>query len=156
RFVGREPNLEALRRNLDTAMGGYGQIVGIVGEAGIWKSRFVAEFRQSLLGRAVMYRGGFCLSYRSAVPLLPILHILRQTCGLAETDTAETVRDKVRRSLETVGMNPLEAAPYLFHLLGMQEETVALTTLTTEEIKRRTLETLRRIVTAASRRRPFV
>src|SRR5262249_46144396 len=156
RFVGREPNLEVLQRRLAAVMGGHGQIVGIVGEAGIGKSRLVAEFRQSLAGQPVTYREGICVSFGSAVPYLPILDILRQTCGLAETDTAEMVRDKVRRSLETVGMDPQEASPYLFQLLGMPEETVALTALTPEAIKRRTLETLRRIVTAASRQRPIV
>src|SRR5262249_44892637 len=47
RFVGRELNLAVLQSCLASVMEGHGQIVGIVGEAGIGKSRLVAEFRQS-------------------------------------------------------------------------------------------------------------
>jgi len=156
RFVGRGSNLEVLQSYLASVMRGQGQIVGIVGEAGIGKSRLVAEFRQSLAGQPVTYREGVCFSYGSAVPYLPILDILRQHCGLAEADTADTVREKVRRSLESVGVDPQEAAPYLLQLLALREGTEALTALTPEAIKLRTLETLRRILITASRQRPIV
>ncbi len=156
RFVGRGSNLELLHSYLASTMRGHGQIVGIVGEAGIGKSRLVAEFRESLAEQSVTYREGACLSYGSAIPYLPVLDILRQNCGIADSDTAETIRDKVRRSLEAVGMDPKESAPYLLQLLGVREGTERLSALTPEAIKLRTLETVRRIVINASRQRPIV
>ena len=156
RFVGRGSNLELLQSYLASVMRGQGQIVGIVGEAGIGKSRLVAELRESLVGQPVTYREGACLSYGNAIPYLPILDILRQDCGIAESDTADTIREKIRHRLEAVGMHPEESAPYLLQLLGVREGTEQLTALTPEAIKLRTLETLRRIVINVSRQRPLV
>jgi len=156
RFVGRRLNLELLHSHLASVLRGQGQIVGIAGDAGIGKSRLVAEFRESLVGQPVTYREGACLSYGSAIPYLPVLDILRQDCGIAESDTAGTIREKVRRSLEAVGMDAQESAPYLLQLLGVRDGTERLATLTPEAIKLRTLETLRRIALNASRQRPIV
>src|SRR6266849_6934198 len=63
RFVGRRLNLELLHSHLASVLRGQGQIVGIAGDAGIGKSRLVAEFRESLAGQPVTYREGACLSY---------------------------------------------------------------------------------------------
>jgi transcriptional regulator with AAA-type ATPase domain/tetratricopeptide (TPR) repeat protein len=155
-FVGRRDSLQLLHNLLAATMRGQGQLVGIVGEAGLGKSRLIAEFRQNLSGQPVTYREGTCLSYGGAIPYLPVLAILRQNCGLTESDTAETIVARVRRSLETVGMNPDEGAPYLLQLLGLREGTERLATLTPEALKLRTLETLRQMVLNASRQWPIV
>ena len=44
RFVGREPELNALHQALAQAEAGHGQVVAVVGEAGVGKSRLVYEF----------------------------------------------------------------------------------------------------------------
>ena len=67
-FVGRRHNLELLESHLAAAMRGQGQVIGIVGDAGIGKSRLVAEFRERLAGRDVTYLEGACASYASAIP----------------------------------------------------------------------------------------
>ncbi len=155
-FVGRRDSLQLLHNLLAATVRGQGQLVGVVGEAGLGKSRLIAEFRESLGGLPVTYREGTCLSYGGAIPYLPVVAILRQNCGITESDTAPTIIERVRRSLETVGMNPDERAPYLFQLLGLREGTEALTALTPEALKLRTLDTLRQMVLNASRQWPIV
>jgi transcriptional regulator with AAA-type ATPase domain/tetratricopeptide (TPR) repeat protein len=154
-FVGREHDLELLERSLASARNGQGHAVGIVGEAGIGKSRLLAEFRRRLAGEPVTYREGACASYGSAIPYLPVLDVLRQHCDIGETDGAETIRDKVDRSLAAVDVDR-SAGPYVLHLLGIREGAEALATITPEAIKLRTLDALRRIVLNGSRRRPVV
>jgi tetratricopeptide (TPR) repeat protein len=131
-------------------------VVGIVGEAGIGKSRLLFEFRQSLAGDPLTYLEGRCLSYGSAIPYLPVLEILRSSCGLIDTDTPEALAEKVRLSLEEVGMEAEEAAPYLLQLLGVKEGTERLAELSPEAIQSRTFEILRQMSFNESRRQPLV
>ena len=65
------------------------------------------------------YLEGRCLSYGSAIPYLPVLELLRDNCGIAETDGPEAIAEKVRLALQEVGMDPDGRAPYLLHLLGV-------------------------------------
>src|SRR5262249_57652506 len=105
------------------AMGNQGCVVGIVGDAGIGKSRLVAEFRRSLSADRVIYLEGACLSYASAIPYVPVLTILRQSCGISESDSAETITSNIRQRLESLGMSIEESAPYLLQLFGLRAGT---------------------------------
>jgi transcriptional regulator with AAA-type ATPase domain/tetratricopeptide (TPR) repeat protein len=154
-FVGRQHDLELLQGRLQSAVAGRGQVVGIVGEAGLGKSRLLQEFRQSL-GPEVRYVEGRCLPYGSAIPYLPLLDILRAHCGIVDADSPKTIVEKVRRGLEEVGMDPAENAPYLLQLLGIRDGTERLVVLSPEAIKARTFETQRQLGLKGSRRRPLV
>ena len=122
-FVGRERELTMLHELLGQVEEGRGQVVGIVGEPGMGKSRLLYEFRQRLTGQRVTYLEGRCLSYGSAIPYLPVLDLLRDNCGITEADSLEAIVEKVHISLQEVGMEPDEWAPYLLYLLGVQAET---------------------------------
>ncbi len=155
-FVGRDDELELLRNRLDAALRGRGQVVGISGEAGIGKSRLLHEFRQGLRQEQIMYLEGRCVSYGSNVPYLPMLDLLRQQCGIIETDTVGMVADKVHAALEGLGMNPADTAPYLLYLLGVEPGTEFLSRLSPEVIKARTFQALRQLSLASSRQRPLI
>ena len=155
RFVGRRHELELLHDRAVSAMRGHGQVVGIVGEAGIGKSRLLYEFRRSLTGPALTYLSGRCLPHRMGIPYFAVLEFLRQFCGITETDVPDTIADKVRVALETVGMDAEEGAPYLLALLGPSSGD-RLGHLSPEAIRSRTFETLRQMALHGSRRRPIV
>ena len=155
-FVGRERELATLRDLLIQAERGHGQLVGLVGEPGVGKSRLLYEFGQGLAGRTVTYLGGRCLSWGRTVPYLPILEIVRASCGVADADTPEAVAGKVRAALHEVGMDVAEAAPYVLHLLGVKEGTERLEVLSAHALKERTFETLRQMVVGGSRIRPLI
>ena len=156
RFVGREHELDLLISRFEAVHQGQGQLVAIVGEAGIGKSRLLFEFRQSLGDQRVTYLQGHCFSYGSAIPYLPILEVVRTICRIAESDTPEAVADKCRMCLEDVGMDPAQSAPYLLHLLGMKDGTGLVATLTPEVIKIRTFETLHGLFLKSSQREPLI
>src|SRR5262249_28086782 len=81
-FVGRAPELATLHAVLAQVVSSRGQVVGIVGEPGIGKSRLLAEWRQQLHAQVVTYLEGRCLSYGSATPYLPVCDLLRAHCGI--------------------------------------------------------------------------
>jgi class 3 adenylate cyclase/tetratricopeptide (TPR) repeat protein len=156
RFVGREAELATLHALLAQVEAGEGQVVGMVGEAGVGKSRLLYEFRRQLHGTRCTYLEGHCLSYGGAIPYLPVLDIIRSNCGITEADSPETITEKVHRSLQDVGLAPQECALYLLHLLGVQEAIEQLGGLSPEAIQARTFATLRQMSLYGSRRRPIV
>ncbi|HEV8310670.1 MAG TPA: sigma 54-interacting transcriptional regulator [Methylomirabilota bacterium] len=156
RFVGRQHDLELLKNRLESAMRGQGQVVGIVGEPGIGKSRLLFESRQALAGHEVTYLEGRCVAYGSTIPYLPVLDILRASCGLAETDPPEVMSARIHGSLDALGIDPAEAAPYLLDLLGLKRETHRLATLSPEAVKARTFDILRQVSLRRSRNAPLI
>ena len=156
RFVGRERDLAALQEVLAQVEGGQGQVVGIVGEPGIGKSRFVYEFHRSLQGRRLTYLTGRCFASGSTTPYLPILDILRHNCGITDADDAAAMTTKVGQSLQEVGLSPADWAPYLLHLLGVQGAGDGLATLSPQALKARTFETLLQMSLRGSQRRPLI
>jgi DNA-binding NtrC family response regulator/tetratricopeptide (TPR) repeat protein len=155
RFVGRGRELELLQSQLATVIRGRGQVVGIVGEAGLGKTRLVAEFRQTL-GDQATYVEGHCLSYGSAVAYLPLVDMVRDGMGLTDADPPETVTGKVRARLSALGLDVEDALPALLHLLGVKPGTERLALLSPEAVQGRIFETLRQLSLRASRQRPLV
>jgi hypothetical protein len=85
-FVGRTRELASLQALLTQVEVGQGQVVGIVGEPGIGKSRILYELARSLRGTQVEYLEGHCLAYDQATPYGPVLGILRQLCGISDAE----------------------------------------------------------------------
>ena len=156
RFVGRHQDLQLLRSRVAAAMAGHGQAVGIVGEAGIGKSRLLFELRQSLRGENLTWLRGRCLSYGGAIPYFLVLDILRQTLRITESDSQERIGQKIYGALRQTGLDPEEAVPYLLQLFGVREGTERLAVLSDQALKARILETLRNMILSGSRQRPIV
>jgi len=155
-FVGRNRELELLSSRLESAMRGRGQIVGISGEAGIGKSRLIFEFRESLAGKGVTCLEGQCHPHGTAVPYLPILDVLRAACGIEEGDAPGLMADKARTTMLEAGMDLIESAPYLLHLLDIEHDAGRFADLTPDVTKARIFETLRQLTLRKSRQAPLV
>jgi predicted ATPase len=155
-FVGRERELATLKALFAQVETGSGQVVGIVAEAGGGKSRLLYEFRQRLQDKRVTYLEGRCLSYGSSIPYHPLIDILRHNCDIIETDSPETINEKVRFALHEVGMDSEESAPYLLQLLGVKAGTEPMVVLTPEAIRTRTFETLKQMSLQGSQQRPLI
>jgi predicted ATPase len=115
RYVGRERELAVLHDHLGRVRQGQGQVLGIVGDPGMGKSRLVDEFVHQLAGQAVTAYEGHCLPYGTTTPYGPILDVLRQQCGLPERAAPATVTAAVHGVLAAAGVAPQEAAPLLLH-----------------------------------------
>ena len=155
-FVGRERELAVLAEVLEQVERGQGQVVGLVADAGSGKSRLLYEFRQRLAGNRVTYLEGRCLSYGSSIPYHPIIDLVRNNCGITETDSPEAIAEKVRFALQEVGLEVEVSAPYLLQLLGVKEGTESLAALSPEAIKTQTFGTLRQWSVKGSQQWPLI
>jgi predicted ATPase len=155
-FVGRTQELATLHAVWAHVTRGQGQVVSVVGEAGIGKSRLVAEFRASLRSAPHAYVQGRCVSYGQAMAYQPILTLLRHACGITPGDRPAVMAVKVHRRLLKVGMDPAVAAPYLLHLLGSSAESERLAGLTPEEYQASMFVALAQLSLQSSRQCPLV
>ena len=156
RFVGRERELAILHERLAQVRGGQGQVVSIVGEPGIGKSRLFYEFSRQLRDQSMTYCVGRCLSYGTAMPYVPVISLLREVCGINDTDPPAVMATKLQRCLQVVDMVPGEWAPYLQQLLGLPVDPERLATLSPEAIKRWTFAALRHVFLAWSQQQPLI
>ena len=90
------------------------------------------------------------------MPYHPLIDVLRHNSGILETDSPETIQEKVRFTLHEVGMDTEESAPYLLQLLGVQHGTARLAPLTPEVIRTRTFDTLKQMSLHGSQQRPLI
>jgi transcriptional regulator with AAA-type ATPase domain/tetratricopeptide (TPR) repeat protein len=154
-FVGRGEELDLLQSRFALASKGDGQVVGIVGEAGIGKSRLVQQFRQRVADQGLTYLEGVCLPHATSVPYTPVLAILQSVCGIVDSDGPRTVAEKVHHALLDAGMEPADHASALLDLFGPPGESERVTP-GPEASKGRLFETMRQVVVRASARRPLI
>ena len=100
RFVGRSREMETLNEAFEKVKSGEGQVVGIVGEAGVGKSRLLLEFHSLLPKGEYRYFEGRCLHYGGAMPYLPVLDVLRSFIGVKEGEQEQIIQ------AEAEGENP--------------------------------------------------
>jgi hypothetical protein len=95
RFVGRVDEMRVLEAALERAHGGDAQVVGVVGEPGLGKSRLSFEFAERCRARGLPVYQAHCVSHGKAVPFLPLLEYLRAYFEIGERERDQAVRDKV-------------------------------------------------------------
>jgi DNA-binding NtrC family response regulator/predicted ATPase len=156
RFVGRLDDLQLLRSRLASAARGHGQIVAIAGEAGIGKSRLLAEFREGIAAQSVLQFEGACLPYGASVPYQGLLDLVRAMLRLGEADPPDVVSAKVADALAEVGMPVSDALPYVLQLLGVGHDGEQVLASGPEAARARTFEVLRDLVTRMARNAPVV
>jgi class 3 adenylate cyclase/tetratricopeptide (TPR) repeat protein len=155
-FVNRQSDLAVLNDFLRQVERGHRQVIDIVGEPGIGKSRLLAEFRGQLAGERVTWIEGRCVSYGTAIPYLLMLDLLRSNCGILETDAPESMIAKVRSGLERVGIDAAQDSSVLLHLLGVKDAGAAPALSNPEAVKAKTFEIFRRVSIKLSLERPLV
>jgi class 3 adenylate cyclase len=95
RFVGRKNSLPAVMSAYDLAKSGSGQVVGMVGEAGVGKSRLLLEFRNRLPQDQFIYFEGRCLHYGDSMVYLPIVEIMRSYFDIKDGDREFVVKKRI-------------------------------------------------------------
>ena len=151
RFVGRDRQLRLFDEALVLAESGAGQVIGVVGEPGMGKSRLVEEAHNASAGRARWIEGR-CSPYGGSRPYLPVLDLVRRLCGLTTHGRVETER-AVGGAFQRLQV-PAGEASYVLNLLGALDpaaEKSLIAPLSPEAVRARTFEALRHLFLAASR-----
>jgi AAA ATPase domain/Adenylate and Guanylate cyclase catalytic domain len=94
RFVGRDPELATLHRTLERAAAGHGQVVAVVGEPGVGKSRLVYEFIHAHETRGWLVLESVSVSYGKATPYFPVIDLLKRYGHIEDQDDTRTIRAK--------------------------------------------------------------
>jgi class 3 adenylate cyclase/tetratricopeptide (TPR) repeat protein len=155
-LVGRERELALPQDCLTRARAGRGQVVGIVGEPGVGKSRLLYEFRRSLEGERVTWLEGHCVAYGQATPYLPLIEILRANFQIEEEDNPLQLQEKLRQGLRQLDLNLDATLPFLGDLFGLPSAGEHLKYLDPKDKRQKTFETIRALTVAGSQRQPLV
>jgi class 3 adenylate cyclase len=102
RFVGRQAELEALRQALERSGTGHGQVVAVIGEPGVGKTRLFYEFTRSPHLHGWLLLEGSSVSYGKAMPYLPVRELLNAYFQIEERDEGQRIREKVTGKLLTL------------------------------------------------------
>ncbi len=156
RLVGRERELGVLHDCLSRVKAGRSQAVGIVGEAGVGRSRLLYEFRKSLEDERITWLEGHCVAYGQTTPYLPILEILRANFQIEEGDNSLQIEEKLRRGVH--GLDPgLEGVlPFLHALFDSPGADETLKDFEPKARRQKTFEAIRTLAAAGSQRRPHI
>jgi class 3 adenylate cyclase len=150
RFVGRAKEMETLQDALEKARSGQGQVVGIVGEAGVGKSRIIFEMRH--LFPEYTYLEGRCLHYGSSMAYLPFLDVLRSYFGIKEGEREFLINKKMKEKLASVDASLI---PPFQDLLSLDsDETYQ--SLEPKQKRERIFEALRDLFIRESQKAPLV
>ncbi len=158
-LVGRAAEAQAFRSRVERLGSGQGGIVTLVGEAGIGKSRLVAECRASTSGMARWVEGR-CLSYSDSSVYSLWASTLRALIGVPDNAAADVMERALRRTLRSlVPDDPDASRPYLAHLLGLPQEASVEAMLAGMDAQARQnaiAYAVRRVLRAAAKVQPLV
>jgi len=153
-LVGREAEMQTLREALERLQAGVGGIVTVVGEAGIGKSRLVAELRKAAPPLGVGWEEGRCLSYGSSIAYLPWLDMLHRLLRMTPDASPAALRDALRGWVrELCPTSYEEVYPYLGRMMSLPlEDDVEdkLRGLGPERLKVLTFRAVERVVESAT------
>jgi class 3 adenylate cyclase len=156
RFVGRETELEQLRQALSRAGAGQGQVVAIVGEPGVGKSRLVWEVTHShrVHGWLVVQAGS--VSYGKATPYLPVIDLLKTYFKIEDRDDPRALREKVMGKLLALDRALEPSLPAFLSLLDVPGDDVQWQALDPPRRRQRTLEAVNRLLLRESQVQPLL
>ena len=155
RFVGRQRELEQMQRAFELATGGRGQMVAVVGEPGVGKSRLCYEFKVRAQ-RGCLVLETFSVSHGKAYPYLPLIELLKHYFQLTPQDDERRRREQVTGKLLTLDRSLEDTLPYVLAVLGDAESTALLAQMDPTLRRRRTFEAITRVLLRESLNQPLL
>ena len=157
RFVGREAEVHAVRERLERARGGHGQLIALIGEPGVGKSRLVWEFTH----HAHQTHGWLVLesssvSYGKNTAFLPVINLLKGYFQIEERDDARKIRERVTGKLLTLDQALAATLPAFLALLDVSADDPGWQALEPSQRHHRTLDAVKRLVLRESQIQPLL
>jgi class 3 adenylate cyclase/tetratricopeptide (TPR) repeat protein len=149
KFVGRHHSMAALMEAFEKVRNGTGQVVGVVGEAGVGKSRLLLEFRHRPPQGEFGYLEGRCIHYGGSMPYLPIFEV-------GEGEREAVIRKRVKERIINLDEKLQGVVPPILDLLSLKVEDEAYLKLEPRQRKEKVFEALRDLIVRGSHERPLV
>jgi class 3 adenylate cyclase/tetratricopeptide (TPR) repeat protein len=154
RFVGRHEETEALADALDDAEAGRGQVVSIIGEAGVGKSRLCYEFVERARASGIRVFIAHGQPQGRTFPFTPVLELLRGYFGIDDQDGPVAARQKIAGSLLLLDESFRESLPLIFNFLGVPDPDLPYPQLDPDARLAQLHSLTRRLIKARSDRGP--
>jgi class 3 adenylate cyclase/tetratricopeptide (TPR) repeat protein len=154
-YIGRIRELIVLSECFDKVKTGYGQVVFVVGEPGIGKSRLLLEFRRRL-GEDATWLEGHSMSFGQSIAFHPLIDLLKRNFRIEESDTEETIVAKIERGVLIIGEELRPALQYIRHLLSVDPGDSAVLSMDPQLRRGEIFAALRRLLLSAAEQRPQV
>jgi class 3 adenylate cyclase/tetratricopeptide (TPR) repeat protein len=156
RFVGRNAELEQLRGALERAGLGHGQVVAVVGEPGVGKSRLFWELTHSHRVHGWLIVQSASVSYGKATAYLPVIELLSGYFAIDSRDDPRKIREKVTGKVLTLAPALGPAVPALLALLDVPVDEDSWQAFDPLQRRQQTLDAVKRLLLRESEIQPLV
>jgi tetratricopeptide (TPR) repeat protein len=150
-FVGRQKEMQVLKAAFEKARAGSGQVAGIVGEAGMGKSRLLLELSKSLPDNNVIYLEGRCFQHGGSVAYLPFLDILKSYFDFQESDSEIEKKESLEKKVLQRDENLHEILPPIQDVLSLKIDDEAYLKLEPQQKRDRIFDALIKLFLHVSR-----
>ena len=155
-FVGRQAELAALHQALERAEAGHGQVVAVIGEPAMGKTRLFHEFTQASRPQGWLRLESSATSYGQATPSLPVIDLLKAYFQLEDRDDGRRIREKLTGRLLTLDPALGPSVPAFLALLEVPVEDPHWQALEPPQRRQRTLDALKRLLLRESQEQPLL
>ena len=114
-----------MERALEQAKAGHGQIVGVMGEPGLGKSRLFYEFKLTSQSSCLVLEA-FSVSHGKASSYLPLIELLKAYFQIEPADDERSRRERIIGKVLGLDRSLEDTLPYLFALLGIEDDPASL------------------------------
>ena len=156
RFVGRDAELDQLRDALDRASLGHGQVVAVVGEPGVGKSRLFWELTHSHRVHGWLIVQSASVSHGKATAYLPVIELLRGYFAIESRDDPRKIREKVTGKVLTLAPALAPVVPAFLSLLDVPVDEASWHALDPLQRRRQTLDAVKLLLLHESEAQPLV
>ncbi|MCI0546641.1 MAG: sigma 54-interacting transcriptional regulator, partial [Candidatus Rokubacteria bacterium] len=156
RFVGRDTELSVLERRWVAAAGGRGQLVTLVGEPGVGKSRLLWEFTHAHRSDQWLLLQAGAPALPSTTPYLPVIELARSYFALEPRDGPAEIRAKVGARLAALDPALAPTVPVFLALLDAADDLPDWHALDPAQRRQRTLDAVKRVLLRESREQPLL
>jgi len=154
-FVGRETELQILNESLDKARAGHGQVVALVGDPGVGKSRLFWEFIHSHLTHGWLVLESGTASYSKSSVYLPVIDLLKAYFQIESRDDLRRIREKVTGKILSLDRALESSLPAFLTLLEVPVDDLQWHALDPPSRRQRTLDALKRLLIRESQVQPL-
>ncbi len=156
KFVGRGDELATLEGALEQSHEGRGAVVGVVGEAGVGKSRLCHEFLERARRRGIPVYEGQGQAHGTEIPFLPVLQTMRSYFAIAESDSDQQAREKIAGRMLLLDETFAESLPLVFDFLAVPDPQRPAPHMDPDARQRALLEMVKRLVHTGSQSNPGI